>query len=83
MLPLDSTITNTAATWLDQVGRIPLFIVSRLLPNFPQMSDVDYVAYGFDIPLSLLGAHLTTGLGYLLPVLIIGMLCFKVREVAR
>ncbi|MEX0714772.1 MAG: hypothetical protein WD278_20720, partial [Pirellulales bacterium] len=69
MLPLDSTITNTAATWLDQVGRIPLFIVSRLLPNFPQMSDVDYVAYGFDIPLSLLGAHLTTGLGYLLPVL--------------
>ncbi|MEX2560652.1 MAG: hypothetical protein WD403_12095 [Pirellulales bacterium] len=83
MLPLDSTLTNTAATWLDQVGRIPLFVVSRLLPNFPQMSDVDYVAHGFDIPLNLLGAHLTTGLGYLLPVLIIGMLCFKVREVAR
>lgn len=83
MTPLDSTISNNVAIWLDVAGRGPLWIVARLLPDFPSLSDVNYVASGFDISTDLLLIHLTTAAGYAVPVLIAGFLFFKVREVAK
>lgn len=83
MTPLDPTIANNVAIWLDMVGRAFLWVVGRLLPNFQALSDVDYVANGFDISSDLLLIHLATALGYAVPVLIAGFLFFKVREVAK
>ena len=81
--PLEATLPNNVAVWLDIAGRGPLWIVGRLLPNFPSLSDVEYVASGFDISSDVLLIQLTTALGYALPVLIAGFLFFKVREVAK
>ncbi|HUY90275.1 MAG TPA: ABC transporter permease [Pirellulales bacterium] len=83
MTPLDPTISNNVAMWLDAAGRGPLWVVARLLPDFPSLSDVNYVASGFDISTNLLLIHLTTAVGYAVPVLIAGFLFFKVREVAK
>lgn len=83
MTPLDPTISNNVAMWLDAAGRGPLWIVARLLPDFPSLSDVNYVASGFDISSDLLLIHLLTAAGYAVPVLIAGFLFFKVREVAK
>jgi hypothetical protein len=83
MTPLDPTVANNVAMWLDTAGRGPLWIVARLLPDFPSFNDVEYVASGFDISTDLLLIHLATAIGYALPVLIAGFLFFKVREVAK
>jgi hypothetical protein len=83
MTPLEQTATNNIAIWLDVAGRAPLWIASRLLPDFPALSDVSYVSSGFDISANLLLIHLATALGYVLPVLVAGFLFFKVREVAK
>lgn len=83
MTELEHTYTNTVAIWLDRIERVPLWVVSRLLPDLPAMSDVSYVASGFDISPDLLMIHIATALGYVVPVLIAGFLFFKVREVAK
>ncbi len=83
MTPLEETYTNTVAMWLDKIERVPLWVVAHLLPDLPAMSDVSYVSSGFDISPDLLLIHITTALGYVVPVLIAGFLFFKVREVAK
>ena len=83
MTPLDQTFTNNVAMWLDKIERVPLWVVANLLPDLPAMSDAAYVSHGFDISSDLLLIHITTALGYVVPVLIAGFLFFKVREVAK
>ncbi len=80
---LEQNFTSAVAVGLDKVTRIPLFVVSRVLPNLRELNDVQYVADGYDISADLLAIHLTTGLGYLVPVLLLGFLFFKLREVAK
>jgi hypothetical protein len=57
--------------------------VTNLLPDFRRFSDVDYVAYGFDIPMDLLGMQIVSALGYLIAVSAIGYLFLRTREMAR
>lgn len=83
MTPLEQTVTNNVAIWLDKIERVPLWVVANLLPDLPAMSDAAYVSHGFDISPDLLLIHITTALGYVVPVLIAGFLFFKVREVAK
>lgn len=80
---LESNVTSFVAVMLDKVFRVPLFVVSRVLPNLQELNDANYVADGFDISGNVLAIHLTTGLGYFLPVLLLGFLFFKLREVAK
>lgn len=81
--PMDDSATVSVAQWWDTIEQGPLFIVSRLLPDFSSLNDVNYVSSGFDIPWGVLATHLTMSLGYAVPVLIVGFLFFKVREVAK
>lgn len=80
---LEQDVTSTVAVLLDKVFRIPLYVVSRVLPDLRAMNDVKYVADGYNISGDLLAIHLTTGLGYVIPVLLLGFLFFKLREVAK
>lgn len=80
---LETDVTSAVAVMLDKIFRIPLFVVSRVLPNFQELNDVQYVADGFNISGDLMAIHLTTGLGYFIPVMLLGFLFFKLREVAK
>lgn len=80
---LEKSITTMTAIWADKFLRAPLFIMARLLPDLSSLTDVGYVADGYNIPLGLLSIHATMSLGFLIPVLILGFLFFKMREVAR
>lgn len=80
---LETDVTSAVAVMLDKIFRIPLFVVSRILPNFQELNDVNYVADGYNISGDLLAIHLTTGLGYFIPVMLLGFLFFKLREVAK
>lgn len=80
---LERNVTTMTAKWGDIFLRGPLFVAASVLPDFSALSDVHYVSHGYDIPLDLLAIHLTIGLGYVVPVLILGFLFFKMREVAR
>jgi hypothetical protein len=80
---LEKTLTTTTAIWADKFLKVPLFIMARLLPDLSSLNDVDYVADGYNIPFNVLSIHATMSLGFLLPVLILGFLFFKMREVAR
>ncbi len=83
MSELEKNVTTITATWADKLLRIPLWIMAKLLPDLSSLSDVDYVADGYNIPLDVLSVHATMSLGFLIPVLILGFLFFKMREVAR
>lgn len=80
---LEKTLTTTTAIWADKFLSGPLFIMSRLLPDLSSLNDVSYVADGYNIPVGVLSIHATMSLGFLIPVLILGFLFFKMREVAR
>jgi len=67
----------------DRVFQFVLGGVAAVLPDFGRLSDVDYVANGYDIPWRLLMVHGFTALGFLLPVFLAGYFFFKSREVAR
>lgn len=80
---LERNVTTLTAKWGDIFLRGPLFAAASVLPDFGSLSDVSYVSHGYDIPFELLAIHVTMGLGYVVPVLILGFLFFKMREVAR
>lgn len=79
---LEHNVTNTVAIWGDNIARIPLILVSRMLPAFGALNDIEYVANGFNISGELLAIHLTMAAGYIIPVLLFGFIFFKMREVA-
>jgi hypothetical protein len=77
-------MASTAVKIFDLVMQIPLYLVSRLLPNFGQLSDVGQLANGFDIGfVDQLARHSTYTLAYVAPVLLAAFIFFKLREVAR
>jgi hypothetical protein len=79
---LEHNVTNTVAIWGDHIARIPLMLVSRMLPAFGALNDIEYVSNGFNISGELLAIHLTMAAGYVIPVLLFGFIFFKLREVA-
>ena len=80
---LDPGIGSTILKSLDAVVYVGLYAVTAVLPDLPYFSDVDYVAYGFDIPFNNIAVHALTALGYLLPLFVAGYLFLKTREVAK
>jgi hypothetical protein len=80
---LDEGLNATVLHALDWVNRAPMFVLSRILPDFSSFSDVDYVSKGFNIPASVLLTQATTAAAFLVPAFIFGFLCLKLREVAK
>jgi hypothetical protein len=82
-VPLPEGLQTNVIQMIDEVFAFVLGRMLTVLPNFGALSDVNYVAYGFDVPFDLLATHALTTLAYLVPVFIAGYLFFRSREVAR
>ena len=80
---LDPGLTRNVVQVADSVFLFIMKMVTSLLPDFSRFSDVDYVAHGFDIPPSLLGAQVVSALGYVAAMSLIGYFFLRTREVAR
>ncbi len=80
---LEPGLTRNVVQALDNVFMFFMQSVTNLLPDFRRFSDVDYVAYGFDIPMDLLGMQIVSALAYLIAASAIGYLFLRTREMAR
>jgi len=60
-----------------------LRLMVETLPRFASFDLSRYVAFGFNIPGDLALIRLLTTLGFLVPLMIVGYLCLRLREVAR
>ncbi len=80
---LDPGVGTSILKGLDSVVFVALYVVTSLLPNLPDFSDVNFVAYGFDIPLNNIAIHATRALAYLGPLFLAGYFFLKTREVAK
>jgi hypothetical protein len=80
---LDPGLGSTILKGLDTPVFIILYALTSMLPNLPDFSDVNYVAYGFDIPLNNIAIHTVRTLAYLVPVFLAGYFFLKTREVAK
>ncbi len=60
---MEPGLTRNVVQAMDNVFMFFMQSVTSLLPDFRRFSDVDYVAYGFDIPMDLLGMQVVSGAG--------------------
>lgn len=82
MVELDSASQQEIVRWGDWMILAPMRLMANLLPHYDQLSTTQYVAYGYNIPGSLLAQHLLTTLAYVLVVTTIGYILLKSREIA-
>ena len=81
-LDLEPGATTEVIETSDSAVRFFLSQVQMLLPDLAKLNDADFVANGFSIPADLLWVNVVLTIGYLIPVLLVSFLLFKVREVA-
>jgi hypothetical protein len=67
----------------DEVLRTGMKGLTYVLPDFRSFSTVDYVAYGFDIPINRIAQDVTIGLAYVVGLCVIGYFLLRTREVAK
>jgi hypothetical protein len=80
---LDPGLSTDVVQATDRVFMSIMTAVTGLLPDFPRFDNVDYVAYGFDVPADVIGVQILTALAYVTAVFAIGYFFFRSREVAR
>lgn len=83
VVPIEPGPTKVVIEMVDRFFQFVLASVSGLLPDFTSFSDIDYVAYGYDIPSELLLVHFVTALSFVVPLVLVGHFFLKTREVAR
>jgi hypothetical protein len=67
---------------LDTFLLAPMRLGAALFPSLASLGTSDFLAGGFDIPLSLLAENGMETLGYLIAFFIAGAMCLRAREVA-
>ena len=82
-----SPLAENFGTRLDQdidiVLKSGMESLAFVLPDFRSFSTVDYVAYGFNIPMNHLCQDLTVCCAYLVGLFVIGYFFLRTREVAK
>jgi hypothetical protein len=81
--PLADNIGTELIKNTDNVLKTGMESLAYVLPDFRAFSTVDYVAYGFHIPMNHLFQDLTVCLAYLLGLFVIGYFFLRTREVAK
>jgi hypothetical protein len=81
--PLEPGITATTVQGLDYVVQYLMWVVMQLLPDMGALSDVRWVASGYDIPANDLAIQTMTVLGFFIPLALLGHLILRSREVAK
>ena len=80
---LDPGLKTSTIKAMDQGIAVVMRYFSAVLPDFEDCSYGRHLAFGFDVGLSLIARCVIRELGFVLPVLLLGYLCLKQREVAQ
>jgi ABC-type transport system involved in multi-copper enzyme maturation permease subunit len=83
MSPLPENFGTQMIVVVDTVLRPFMFGLAYLLPDFRSFSTVDYIAYGFYIPINRLAQELTACLAFLAGLFVAGYFLLRTREVAK
>ena len=84
LTPLQEGLFRTSVERVDEVLLYVMNAVATLLPDFSQFDrNLRYLVDGFDIPTALAAQNVIALFGYLVPVVIIGYLFMRSREVAK
>lgn len=81
-LDLGNKTLENVVQWTDRAILYSVGVVFRALPRFGQFNTSEYVAYGYNIPGSLVWRHLTMTLGYFVLASLVGYFFLKTRELA-
>lgn len=81
--PLPQNLGTQLIQDLDVVLKQGMLSLAYVLPDFRSFSTVDYVAYGFHIPMNHLYQDFLVCAAYLLGLFIIGYFFLRTREVAK
>ncbi len=83
MSPLKAGGAEPAIQGADSVLRFLMHSLAQVLPDFSAFSTVDFAAYGYDVPIDRVLQDLTTCLGYIIGLAVIGYFLLRTREVAK
>ena len=84
MVQLDESVLTTIVTGFDRFFAKPImWAVGQCLPDFSAFSTVRYAADGYNVPWDRVFQDVTTCLGYVVGLSIIGFFLLRTREVAR
>jgi hypothetical protein len=83
MSPLPENFGTQMIVAVDTVLRAGMFSLAYLLPDFSSFNTVDYIAYGFYIPINRLAQDLTACLAFLAGLFVAGYFLLRTREVAK
>ncbi len=80
---LEKGLKTSTIKAMDQAMAMGMRYFSAVLPDFDDSSYGRHLAYGFDVGPSLIGRCVIRELAFVLPVLLLGYLFLKQREVAQ
>jgi hypothetical protein len=83
MSPLPDNFGTQMLVAVDYVLKAGMYSLTYVLPNFSALDTVDYVKYGFNIPMNHLGQASLTCLAYVAGAFVIGYFLLRTREVAK
>ncbi len=81
--PLPESLGTHLIQSIDSVLKIAMQSLALVLPDFSSFSTVNYVAYGYNIPMNQLTQDLIVCGAYLIGLCIIGYFFLRTREVAK
>jgi len=81
--PLEPGMKTNAIKAMDEATSLMLRYFSAVVPDVSSNDFVDRVACGFDVGPALLTRCLLCEAAYLLPVILLGYVCLKQREIAQ
>jgi hypothetical protein len=81
--PLEKGLKSDTIKALDEVDAVMMRFLSALVPSVSENDFVDRVAYGFDVGRDLITRCLLCEVAYLVPVVLLGYICLRNREIAQ
>ena len=80
---LEAGGANAVVEIVDSPLKLLMQGIVHVVPDFSRYSQVDWVAYGYNIPGDLIAQNLTAGMAYLLGAFVAGYLFLRSGEVAK
>ena len=81
--PLPENFGTQLIVSVDSVLKVAMQSLTYVLPDFRSFSTVDFVAYGYDIPMNRLNQNLLVCAAYVAGLFVIGYFFLRTREVAK
>jgi ABC-type transport system involved in multi-copper enzyme maturation permease subunit len=83
MSPLPENFGTQMLVAIDSVLKQGMLSITYILPDFGSLDTVDFIKYGFNIPMTKLAQGWLVCLAYLIGTFIIGYFFLRTREVAK